>query len=111
MRSLRTIIHLFFIVMLPLKLMRILDYAQPKTDARQVQAVKDAGANDASGNIVDTQPIERRKNQDRRANDRREKQASTFLNTRKQQGRRVSHGRRASDLTGQLGYKPISLKG
>lgn len=96
--------------MLPLKLMRILDYAQPKTDLKPPQTVKGAGTS-ASEVAVETPPIERRKSDDRRASDRREKQASTFLNTRKKQGRRVSHGRRASDLTGQLAYKPISLKG
>ena len=96
--------------MLPLKLMRILDYAQPKTDLRPRHAVKGAGTSESENEIV-APPIERRKSEDRRSSDRREKQASTFLNTRKKQGRRVSHGRRASDLTGQLAYKPISLKG
>lgn len=91
--------------------MRILDYAQPKTDIRQPQAIKGSGSGDFSESSADALQEERRKSEDRRANDRREKQASTFLNTRKRQGRRVSHGRRASDLTGQLSYKPISLKG
>lgn len=98
--------------MLPLKLMRILDYAQPKTD--QQPRYTAAGASTYAQNeeeITEDKIIERRNAQDRRANDRREKQAATFLNTRKRQGRRVSHGRRTSDLNGQLTYKPISLKG
>jgi hypothetical protein len=110
MWPLRIIIRLFFIIMFPLKLMRILDYAQPKTDLRPPQTIKGSGES-ASEVDVDTPPTERRNSDNRRTNDRREKQASTFLNTRKRQGRRVSHGRRASDLTGQLAYKPISLKG
>lgn len=93
--------------------MRILDYAQPKAEQQTTAQVKGVAAPISSEkkNDSDEQRIERRSNTDRRENDRRMQQAATFLNTRKMQGRRVSHGRRATDLTGKLSYKPISLKG
>lgn len=98
--------------MLPLKLMRILDYAQPRTEQQPRSMLNGGSVSVFNDDAIEVnEVVERRKPQDRRSNDRREKQAATFLNTRKRQGRRVSHGRRASDLDGQLTYKPISLKG
>ena len=55
---------------------------------------------------------ERRGQPDRRKNDRREKQQSILLDTRKAQGRRRSYGRRATDLPAAANSSlPISVKG
>ena len=55
---------------------------------------------------------ERRRQPDRRKSDRREKQQSILLDTRKAQGRRRSHGRRATDLpAAENSSLPISIKG
>lgn len=100
--------------MSPLQIFRIFDYQQP--NSMQNAARPNRGNTTVQG-ASNTQTgaeeifIERRKIQDRRANDRREKQQSTFLNTRKKQGRRQTAGRRASDANIKLDYRPISLKG
>lgn len=100
--------------MSPLQIFRIFDYQQPSSmqnSARQARGnVLQRGATGAVENAEETF-IERRQMQDRRANDRREKQQSTFLNTRKTQGRRQTAGRRATDANIKLDYRPISLKG
>ena len=96
--------------MLPLQLTRIFDYQQPSTDQFRGDAVR-GQTSPADQPLATQQPIpeDRRKQADRRALERREKQQATFLNTRKAQGRRRSDGRRMSDMTSK--YRPISLKG
>lgn len=97
--------------MLPLQLLRIFDYQQPKVDQGNKQTKnKPDSAADAGGGATPAQ-VERRAQADRRSGDRREKQQATFLNTRKPQGRRRSPGRRASDQNREMRYKPISIKG
>lgn len=100
-----------FTTMLPLQIMRIFDYQQPKVDQgnKPTQNQPDSAAN-ASGGAQPAQ-VERRAQADRRSGERREKQQATFLNTRKPQGRRRSPGRRASDQNREMRYKPISIKG
>lgn len=100
--------------MSPLQIFRIFDYQQP--NSMQNAARPNRGNSPVRGTSntqtgADETFIERRQIQDRRASDRREKQQSTFLNTRKKQGRRQTAGRRASDANIKLDYRPISLKG
>lgn len=100
--------------MSPLQIFRIFDYQQPNN---MHNAAGSNRANALRGKVagatqnVEEGFVERRQIQDRRANERREKQQSTFLNTRKTQGRRQTAGRRASDANIKLDYRPISLKG
>lgn len=103
--------------MLPLQLLRIFDYQQPKADQDLKSASDKAGSSQELVSAPDASTgdkkvaVERRSQLDRRLGDRREKQQATFLNTRKPQGRRHSPGRRASDQHHEMRYKPISIKG
>ncbi len=100
--------------MSPLQIFRIFDYQQPTSMQNSARTSSNdlsrRGASKLQQDIDETF-VERRQIQDRRASDRREKQQSTFLNTRKTQGRRQMAGRRASDANIKLDYRPISLKG
>ena len=98
--------------MLPLQILRIFDPPRPTSDQSPISTPRAASApqNETSQTVAVVQE-ERRKAQDRRNNDRREKQQSTFLNTRKTQGRRHSPGRRATDQANKMDHRPISLKG
>lgn len=101
-------------IMLPLQLTRIFDYQQPSAELYRHELARtnavDNGINNSTPNNAGLEVIEERRQQaDRRAQERREKQQATFLNTRKMQGRRRSAGRRADDI--QSKYRPISLKG
>jgi hypothetical protein len=99
----------------PLQILRIFDYQQSNAEqtaahwVRNASSSKDAQSklNKAASAIL----VERRKTPDRRASDRREKQHATFLNTRKNQGRRAMPGRRASDMQVKMDYRSISFKG
>lgn len=97
-------------IMLPLQLTRIFDYQRPAAEQSRSEAAR---IGQVSGEQIADIQIElqedRRKQADRRATERREKQQATFLNTRKIQGRRRSAGRRQSDIMAK--YRPISLKG
>lgn len=100
--------------MSPLQIFRIFDYQQPNSMQNAARPSRGnppvrGGLNTQSG--TEETFIERRQIHNRRATDRREKQQSTFLNTRKTQGRRQTAGRRASDANIKLDYRPISLKG
>lgn len=100
--------------MSPLQIFRIFDYQQPngmQGSSRPSQANKQLDRNTKPQQGTENSFVERRQVLDRRASDRREKQHSTFLNTRKTQGRRQTAGRRASDANIKLDYRPISLKG
>lgn len=100
-----------FMPMLPLQLLRIFDYQQPKVDQGNTPQTNKPEAPDPAQSAATTVQIERRVQEDRRSGDRREKQQATFLNTRKPQGRRRSPGRRESDQTREMHYRPISIKG
>ncbi len=101
--------------MLPLQILKIFDFQQPRDAASSSRlarnlagvSVTEAQADASAQGIF----VERRRQPDRRAIDRREKQLPTFLNTRKTQGRRQSPGRRASDANPNFAYRRISLKG
>lgn len=97
--------------MLPLQLLRIFDYQQPKVDSGVLGTPNKKLINLQVPEAPDTLPVERRVQADRRLGERRERQQATFLNTRKTQGRRRSPGRRASDLGHEIPYKPISIQG
>lgn len=97
--------------MLPLQLLRIFDYQQPKVDQEIKPGPQRNDASVKAAPSVAPVQVERRNQADRRNGDRREKQEATFLNTRKPQGRRRSPGRRASDQNREFRYKPISIKG
>lgn len=100
-----------FMPMLPLQLLRIFDYQQPKVDQDNRSSQNKPDTSVSGEDTVAPVQIERRTQADRRNMERREKQQATFLNTRKQQGRRRSPGRRASDQEREMQYKPISIKG
>lgn len=97
--------------MLPLQLSRIFDYQQP--DADVYRADRSRFGDKEMPLLAATIEVaeERRKGDDRRSLDRRLKQHATFLNTRKTQGRRRSHGRRATDVENHMQYRPIYFKG
>ncbi|MFC0348805.1 hypothetical protein [Undibacterium danionis] len=97
--------------MFPLQLSRIFDYQQPDADVYRTERLRVADKTmplaATSGETLE----ERRTGEDRRNIERRLKQQATFLNTRKTQGRRRSHGRRASDVENHMQYRPIYFKG
>lgn len=97
-------------IMLPLQLTRIFDYQRPAAEQprNETARINHVGGEQTADTQIELQE-ERRKQADRRATERREKQQATFLNTRKIQGRRRSAGRRQSDTLAE--YRPISLKG
>jgi hypothetical protein len=111
--SITTYVHILNpILLLTMKIFRLFDFPRPLPDRVLMTASRDpAAAHRLSEDLSDSAQEERRQSRERRATDRREKQHSTFLNTRKTQGRRHASGRRNSDHNGSRDYRPISLKG
>lgn len=96
--------------MLPLQPARLYDYQQPTAEShRQGISRVERATQDQFTSSTSEASEERRQLADRRAIERREKQQAIFLNTRKNQGRRRSAGRRLSDNYSP--YRPISLQG
>ncbi|MBY0574532.1 MAG: hypothetical protein K2P84_12705 [Undibacterium sp.] len=96
--------------MLPLKILRIFDYQQPRVESKPIDQLPSNEVNSLKNHAF-ASTEERRNIQDRRSNERREKQDATLLNTRRPQGRRRSLGRRETDISEEITYRPISIKG
>lgn len=98
--------------MLPLKVSYLFEQlAQPQRAAPVVVARPRQVNDEGNEHALRWSQQERREIESRRASERREQQHATFLDTRKNQGRRRSAGRRVTDQRDPAIHIPIFLKG